>query len=128
MRPLCSRGSVRVPVRRLCIVGSLAHARHQWRKLMSAVVKPSAPAKTDEQSGGGPKAIYHVTRVERCKLDQSGQSGYRYVIEGGYAPITGFHTGTKELVSTHASDLAKEMNARRGLKGTKHIVIGKPKG
>jgi hypothetical protein len=94
---------------------------------MSAVVKPTTPSKTDEPSGGQ-KPIYHVTRVERCKLDQSGPSGYRYVIEGGYAPITGFHTGTKEHVSTHATTLAKEMNARRGLKGTKHIVIGKPKG
>ena len=95
---------------------------------MSAVAKSTAPPKSNEPVGPGHvEPIYHVTRVEKCKLDQSGPTGYRYVIEGGYAPITGFHTGTKEHVLTHASTLAKEMNARRGLKGTKHIVIGKPK-
>ena len=93
---------------------------------MSAVAKSTAPPKTDEQNEHT-KPIYFVTRVEKCKLNQGGPSGYRYVIEGGYAPITGFHTGTKDHVHTHATTLAKEMNARRGLKGTKHIVIGKPK-
>ena len=93
---------------------------------MSAVPKPTPPA-TPDQQGEARRSIYHVTKLEKCKLDQGGPSGYRYVIEGGYAPITGFHTGSKELVLNHASALAKEMNARRGVKGTKHIVIGKPK-
>lgn len=92
---------------------------------MSAVAKTNTPKNRDQSPHKRP--IYHVTRVEKCKLDQSGPSGYRYVIEGGYAPITGFHVGTKEHVMSHASTLAEEMNARRGLKGTKHIVIGKPK-
>jgi hypothetical protein len=93
---------------------------------MSAVVKVANPPKPTDQTGHK-KPIYHVTRVEKCKLDKTGPSGYRYVIEGGYAPITGFHTGTKEHVFNHATNLAEEMNNRRGLKGTKHIVIGKPK-
>ena len=92
---------------------------------MSAVPK-IADTKQD-LAHGVPPAIYHVTKLEKCKLDQAGPSGYRYVIEGGYAPITGFHTGSKEAVMNHASALAKEMNARRGVKGTRHIVIGKPK-
>ncbi|MGE0482759.1 MAG: hypothetical protein AB7Q81_01320 [Gammaproteobacteria bacterium] len=93
---------------------------------MSAVRKTSeAPA--SEATPDHKRPIYHVTKLEKCKLEQNGPSGYRYVIEGGYAPITGFRTGTKEHVLSHASSLAKEMNARRGVKGTKHIVIGKPK-
>ncbi len=72
-------------------------------------------------------SIYHVGRLEKTKLDNAGPSGYRYTIEGGYAPITGFRVGSKEDVGAHASSLAKEMNERRGLKGTKHIVIGKPR-
>lgn len=92
---------------------------------MSAIPKIDE-AKLDSVSGT-PPAIYHVTKIEKCKLDQAGPSGYRYVIEGGYAPITGFHTGSKDAVMIHASALAREMNARRGVKGTRHIVIGKPK-
>ena len=93
---------------------------------MSAVAKvKDTPEAEEGQDHKLP--IYHVTKLEKCKLDGDGPSGYRYVIEGGYAPITGFRTGTKENVHSHASALAKEMNARRGLKGTKHIVIGQPK-
>lgn len=92
----------------------------------------SAQPKTKDSLPGeslneGNKPIYHVTKLEKCKLNQGGPSGYRYIIEGGYAPITGFRAGTKEHVHTHAASLAKEMNNRRGMKGTKHIVIGKPK-
>lgn len=93
---------------------------------MSAVAKPKDTPEAEKQNPGT-RPIYHVTKLEKCKLDQGGPSGYRYVIEGGYAPITGFRTGTKDHVMKHASALVKEMNARRGLKGTKHIVIGKPK-
>ena len=93
---------------------------------MSAVIKPNFPLKVEAPVDTRPP-IYFVTKLEKCKLDHGGPTGYRYVIEGGYAPITGFHTGSKEHVLTHASALAKEMNARRGVKGTKHIVIGKPK-
>jgi len=81
----------------------------------------------EEEATAKKLAIYHVTRLEKCKLDKNGPSGYRYVIEGGYAPITGFRAGSKDDVTGHAAALAKEMNERRGLKGTKHIVIGKPK-
>ena len=91
------------------------------RKTVAARVDDGAPASEHK------RPIYHVTKLEKCKLDQNGPSGYRYIIEGGYAPITGFRTGTKEHVMSHASTLAKEMNNRRGVKGTKHIVIGKPK-
>ncbi len=95
---------------------------------MSAVRKPAA-AQIDEEGTKAPhkRPIYHVTKLEKCKLDRNGPSGYRYVIEGGYAPITGFRAGTKDHVQSHAAMLAKEMNNRRGVKGTKHIVIGKPK-
>ena len=93
---------------------------------MSAVPKSKDSINAESQNPGT-RPIYHVTKLEKCKLDRSGPSGYRYVIEGGYAPITGFRTGTKDNVMKHASALVKEMNARRGLKGTKHIVIGKPK-
>jgi hypothetical protein len=95
---------------------------------MSAVRKPAA-AQIDEEDTQAPhkRPIYHVTKLEKCKLDRNGPSGYRYVIEGGYAPITGFRAGTKDHVQSHAAMLAKEMNNRRGVKGTKHIVIGKPK-
>ena len=78
---------------------------------MSAVPK-IAEAKP-ESTPGVPPAIYHVTKLEKCKLDQAGPSGYRYVIEGGYAPITGFHIGSKEAVMNHAPALAKEMNMPR---------------
>ena len=93
---------------------------------MSAVPKTKDSA-TDEPQNEGKRPIYHVTKLEKCKLEQGGPSGYRYIIEGGYAPITGFRAGTKEHVFNHASTRAKEMNNRRGVKGTKHIVIGKPK-
>ena len=63
--------------------------------------------------------------MEKCKLGDDGPAGYRYIIEGGFAPITGFRAGTKDKVFKHATGLADEMNARRGMKGTKHIVIGK---
>jgi len=96
------------------------------KESMSAVRKPSVATENEPQAEHK-RPIYHVTKLEKCKLEQDGPSGYRYVIEGGYAPITGFRTGTKENVLSHASMLAKEMNARRGVKGTKHIVIGKPK-
>ncbi len=93
---------------------------------MSALPK-TKESSTPENLNEGNKPIYHVTKLEKCKLEQGGPSGYRYVIEGGYAPITGFRAGTKDHVHSHASSLAKEMNNRRGMKGTKHIVIGKPK-
>ena len=93
---------------------------------MSAVPK-TKESTAPETLNEGNKPIYHVTKLEKCKLSQGGPSGYRYIIEGGYAPITGFRTGTKENVLTQASSLATEMNNRRGMKGTKHIVIGKPK-
>ena len=93
---------------------------------MSAVPKTKESASAEPQKEGK-RPIYHVTKLEKCKLDGGGPSGYRYVIEGGYAPITGFRAGTKEHVHNHATTLAKEMNNRRGVKGTKHIVIGKPK-
>ena len=94
---------------------------------MSALPKSkqqSAPTEKREQD----MQVYNVTALEKCKLDPEGPNGYKYVIEGGYAPITGFRTGSRENVLQHASELAKEMNNRRGVKGTKHIVIGKPKG
>ena len=93
----------------------------------------SALPKSKQQNAPGEKReqdpqVYNVTALEKCRLDPEGPSGYRYIIEGGYAPITGFRTGSREKVFQHASELAKEMNNRRGVKGTKHIVIGKPKG
>ena len=94
---------------------------------MSAAPKRPESIKIEADPDSRRPPLYHVTKLEKCRLDQNGPSGYRYIIEGGYAPITGFHIGSKEHVLGHASTLAKEMNARRGVKGTKHIVIGKPK-
>ena len=94
---------------------------------MSALQKSKEESASEGKSGQEPQ-VYNVTALEKCKLAPEGPSGYRYIIEGGYAPITGFRTGSREKVLEHASDLAREMNNRRGVKGTKHIVIGKPKG
>jgi hypothetical protein len=94
---------------------------------MSALPKSKEQGAQGEKRGDDPQ-VYNVTALEKCKLDPEGPNGYRYIIEGGYAPITGFRTGSREKVLQHASELAKEMNNRRGVKGTKHIVIGKPKG
>lgn len=94
---------------------------------MTAVVKAQKPTNKDETNDKTPPPLYRVTSVEKCKLGDAGPAGYRYIIEGGFAPITGFRVGTKGKVVKHATSLADEMNARRGMKGTKHIVIGKSK-
>ena len=77
---------------------------------MSAIPKIDE-AKLDSVSGT-PPAIYHVTKLEKCKLDQAGPSGYRYVIEGGYAPITGFHIGSKEAAAPTAVTIPASITTR----------------
>ena len=94
---------------------------------MTAVAKVQKRTHKDETNEKTLPPLYRVTSVEKCKLGDDGPAGYRYIIEGGFAPITGFRAGTKDKVFKHATGLAGEMNARRGMKGTKHIVIGKSK-
>ena len=58
--------------------------------------------------------IYRLAEVEKTPTP-SGAKGnwYRYVIEGGYAPVTGTKPGTQKQVVAYASELTKELNARQ---------------
>jgi hypothetical protein len=76
-------------------------------------------AKTTEES---PKKTirnvnYAVTTVQKTDMPKGGKgrTWYRYVIEGGYAPITGSRPGTQKQIKEYASLLAEELNARSGV-------------
>ncbi|MEM7542131.1 MAG: hypothetical protein AAF384_11195 [Pseudomonadota bacterium] len=87
----------------------------------------SKSKKLDKARGKNADPLYRLTKVERIRSVDGRGVWHRYIIEGGYAPVTGSRSGTKEQVTTYATKLAEEMNARRFLRDGKQIVIGKPK-
>jgi hypothetical protein len=56
--------------------------------------------------------LTHVDKSEAPTPDQAG-SWYRYVIEGGYAPIIGHRRGTQKQIREYAERYADELNERR---------------
>ncbi|MFT4563572.1 MAG: hypothetical protein ACI9BW_003328 [Gammaproteobacteria bacterium] len=61
---------------------------------------------------------YRVAQVEKMPSpDGAKGSWFQYVIEGGYAPVTGAKPGTQKQVSAYAKLLADELNARRSSGG-----------
>ncbi len=61
---------------------------------------------------------YRVAQVEKmASPDGAKGSWFQYVIEGGYAPVTGSRPGTQKQVSAYARQLADELNARRSSGG-----------
>lgn len=61
---------------------------------------------------------YRVGQVAKmASPDGAKGNWFRYVIEGGYAPVTGACPGTQKQVSAYARQLADELNARRSSGG-----------
>ncbi|MFP6780484.1 MAG: hypothetical protein VCB59_02195 [Gammaproteobacteria bacterium] len=61
---------------------------------------------------------YRVAQVEKMTSpDGTKGNWFQYVIEGGYAPVTGAKPGTQKQVSAYAKQLADELNARRSSGG-----------
>ena len=58
--------------------------------------------------------VYHVASVERSEMPHEDAEGnwYRYVLEGGRNPITGYRRGTLREVKTYAQQCADELNER----------------
>lgn len=58
--------------------------------------------------------IYKLSEVEKMPPPDGAKGNwYRYVIEGGYAPVTGTRPGTQKQVTAYANELTKELNARQ---------------
>jgi len=65
-----------------------------------------------------PVAYYRVAQVEKMSAPEGSKGNwFQYVIEGGYAPVTGAKPGTQKQVSAYARQLADELNARRSSGG-----------
>jgi len=61
---------------------------------------------------------YRVAQVEKMSPPEGSKgSWFKYVIEGGYAPVAGAKPGTQKQVSIYAKLLADELNARRSSGG-----------
>ena len=61
---------------------------------------------------------YRVAQVEKMRSPDGAKGNwFQYVIEGGYAPVTGAKPGTQKQVSAYARQLADELNARRSSGG-----------
>ncbi len=61
---------------------------------------------------------YRVAHVEKTQSPEGAKGNwFQYVIEGGYAPVTGARPGTQKQVSAYARQLADELNARRSSGG-----------
>jgi hypothetical protein len=58
---------------------------------------------------------YQVVTVEQTPSPVAGDQGrwYRYIIEGGYAPIIGQRKGTKQQIIKYCEHLAAELNERK---------------
>ena len=76
----------------------------------------SRPSKSDKPDRVA-NVHYEVACVEKTESPDgaNGRSWYRYVIEGGYGPLTGCRQGTQKQIAKYASDLAAELNVRSGL-------------
>ena len=65
-----------------------------------------------------PIEYYRVAQVAKMPSPEGAKGNwFRYVIEGGYAPVTGAKPGTQKQVSAYAQQLATELNARRSSGG-----------
>ena len=61
---------------------------------------------------------YRVALVEKMQSPDGAKGNwFQYIIEGGYAPVTGAKPGTQKQVSAYARQLADELNARRSSGG-----------
>ena len=78
--------------------------------------KATPPAKAGK-SDHVVNAHYQVALVEKTESPDgaNGSSWYRYVIEGGYGPLTGCRAGTQRQITDYAKQLAEELNVRSGL-------------
>ena len=69
----------------------------------------NATVETTSRSGA-----YRLAEVAKTPTPDGAKGNwYRYVIEGGYAPVTGTRPGTQKQVSAYANELTKELNARQ---------------
>ena len=57
---------------------------------------------------------FRVALVEKSAVPQGaeGEDWYRYVLESGYAAITGWRRGSLREITQHARHCAEELNAR----------------
>ncbi|MDH3604910.1 MAG: hypothetical protein OEU26_35340 [Candidatus Tectomicrobia bacterium] len=57
---------------------------------------------------------YQVALVEKAAMPQGaeGEDWYRYVLESGYAAITGWRRGSLKEITQHAIRCTEELNAR----------------
>ncbi len=76
-----------------------------------------AKSNTEPLKKGIRNVNYYVTTVQKTDIPEGGKgrTWYRYVIEGGYAPITGSRPGPQKQIEESASQLAAELNARSGI-------------
>ncbi len=57
---------------------------------------------------------YKLSSVEKIDSPDGGAgTWYRYVIDGGYAPVIGSRQGTRKQVEKYAQQFATELNQRR---------------
>ena len=75
----------------------------------------NAPAATQPTASTG---VYRLAEVVKAPTPDGAKGNwYRYVIEGGYAPVTGSKPGTQKQVTAYASELTKELNLRQATGG-----------
>jgi len=79
--------------------------------------KRSAPPAGQVKTAPVRNAHYQVASVEKADIPNGGRgkSWYRYVIDGGFAPLTGCRRGTHKQIAEYAAQLAADLNARSGL-------------
>jgi len=82
-----------------------------------AVVQKSTPPAKNGKVDHVVNTHYQVASVEKSESPDgaNGSSWYRYVIEGGYGPLTGCRAGTQRQITEYAKQLADELNVRSGL-------------
>jgi len=78
------------------------------------------------QPSSGPAEIYKLSEVVKAPTPDGAKGNwYRYIIEGGYAPVTGSRPGTQKQVVAYANELTKELNARQTGGGSPGAPRGK---
>lgn len=78
------------------------------------------------EPSSGPNEIYTLSEVAKTPSPDGAKGNwYRYVIEGGYAPVTGTRPGTQKQVVAYANELTKELNARQTGGGSPGAPRGK---
>ena len=74
----------------------------------------------------GPAEIYKLAEVVKVSTPDGAKGNwFRYIIEGGYAPVTGSRPGTQKQVAAYANELTKELNARQTGGGSPGAPRGK---